>query len=187
MARRGRPKERYRFRNFDRTYRRYVRDYYRAARRKYNRLHGRKSTARFPSTVSKQDLQDVMYDKLESRADFRTDYKNYKRELLEEESSADPVQYIVSNQTYEFSYKQYRGFKRAVKEAKFKEITGLDLEGVNEISFRSGEWRDDKFYEAARKYYHEMKAEAESLGKQGKNIWQYASEEVSKLFFYGDS
>ena len=190
MARkRGRPKIGYKFKNFEKTYRRYVRDYYRAARKKYNRTVGRKVNARIPASVSKEELRSVMYDnQLLSRADFRQDYKNYKHDLENEGSTSYPIHYIISNQTYESSRKQFLGFKEAVRSAKFKEATeGYDVSGLEKISefkFRSGEWRSDEFYKAAGAYYHAMKEEAKAEGyTTEKEQWLYAKARVSEAFF----
>lgn len=193
MAKRGRPVEKYKFRNFEKTYRRYKRDYYRAARKKWNRVHGKKASARIPKGVTKNDLESVMYDKqLLSRADLRAEYKAYKRDLVAEDSTADPIQYIVSNQTYEGSRRQYQGFKKAVKSKEFQELADenkalkdLHLETVSEFEFRSGEWRSkDDFYKAIDSYYWAMKKEAEEKGyTDEKSKWRYAKQRVSELFF----
>ena len=196
MAKRGRPVEKYKFRNFEKTYRIYKREYYRAARKKWNRLNGRKSNARIPSSVSKEELRTVMADhNLLGRADFRADYKEAKKRLIEADSSMSPVKAIVSLQTYDISRKQYQGFREAVKSREFQELAAnnkklkdANLEKVGEFEFRSGKWADsDAFFKAADAYYWAMKEEALKKGyKDEKSQWRYAKQRVSEMFFNRD-
>ena len=187
MARRGRPKAAgYKFKNVDKTYRRYLKVYYNKAKTKWNKLHHRKGNAKLPKYVNKNALKNTMYDKPLTKSQFRVDYKNYKRELVEEGKSSDPIQYIVSDQAYEYSYKQYKGFKSAVKKQEFKDLTGMNLENVSELEFRTGQFKDTEYYRAADAYYHAMKKEAEDLGFKGKEVSRYAHNKVGEMFFDRD-
>ena len=156
-----------------------------------------------------------MKDKLESRTQFRTDYKSYRKDVLTGESTTDPIKRIVADQTYEYSYNQYKGFRKSIRtnefrkvleDENFKEIIrqrGLssvsvdDLKKVSEYQFRSGQWQKTKeFYDTADAYYWYMKDQAKATGiNDEKEQWMYAKNEVAKSFFgrpeeygyYGDS
>lgn len=190
MANRGRPRAKYKFKNFEKTYRRYKRDYYRAARKKWNKLHGKKANARLPSYVNKSALENTMYDKPLTRTQLRLDYRTYKKELIEEDKTTDPIRQIVSDQTYELSYKQYKSFRKAVRSEDFKPIAEKynlkGLEKVTEFEFRTEMWKSKEYYQAIKDYYRAMKKEAEEMGKAGKDVWLYAQEETNDLF-WGDS
>lgn len=215
MARRGRPKAPgYKFKNFDKTYRTYVKKYYAAARKKYNLSKGKRSNAKIPRTVTKQDLQNEMDDNLLTKADFRADYKSYKKDIIEEGSFADPTDRIVSHQAYEFSFKQFRGFRQSLRSNEMRKVfeddnfkklareRGIDIpdlekmKKVSQYQFRSGKYKDSKeFVDAMDLYYWYMKDQAEKMGKDKREQWLYAKNEVSKRFFgrddesgyYGDS
>lgn len=203
-SKRGRPKASpYRYRNFDKTYRRYKREYFKAARRRFKSWKRKLTESEMeefdvPTHPTNAYLEGFMKDTLESRADFRTDYLDYKKDLISEgKETADPIQYIVADQTYEFSRKQYSGFKKAVKQSEFEELTGMDLSKVSREEFLTGEWRNEDFFKAADKYYWEMKQQALAAGKSEKAAWMEAQAKVSALFFgrvdedgnyyYGDS
>ena len=191
MANRGRPRAKYKFKNFEKTYRRYKRDYYRAARKKWNKLHGKKANARLPSYVNKRALENTMYDKPLTRTQLRLDYRTYKKELIEEDKTTDPIRQIISDQTYELSYKQYKSFRKAVRSEEFKVFAAnneklKNLDKVTEFEFRTEMWKNKDYFDAIKAYYHEMKREAEEMGLSGKEAWLYAQDETHDLF-WGDS
>lgn len=173
------------FKNFDKTYKRYVRDYYRKARMIYRRKHGYKANSRLPSSVTKEDLRKVMKDKtVLPRATFAEYYKSYKRDLISDDSTSDPTQYIVSHQAYEFTTEQYKGFKKALSERNQNDKFIQDLEGIKLYEFRTGAWRTEQFFESADAYYWRMKEEGAEMGiTDSKELWMYAKKQVAMLYF----
>lgn len=168
------------FRDFKKTYQRYVRDYYRKARSLYRRKHHLK-TAR---GISKAEIKTAMYDEnLLNRRDFAAAYKDYKRILKEQESTSDPTQYIISKQAYQFSEKQYRGFREAVEEAVYYDPELASFRNITQEEFRTGEFQTEEFFDMAKNYYHQKLLEGKAEGKSGKELWQYASEETARLYF----
>lgn len=172
------------FRNFNKTYSVYKRNYYRKARQIYKKQHGLKAKSRLPKSVTKADLRNVMRDdEILSRRDFAETYRSYKRDLLENDSSADPTQYIVRDQAYEFSAKQYRGFKKAVATAGFDEEYARELENISMMEFMTGEWRTEEFFDRVKMAYQQAKIKAQQEGRTDKDIWLYAQKEVANLYF----
>lgn len=196
MAKLGRPKAYYPFRNKEKTYKRYKRIYFEIARKKFNRAYKKMSIDEKqeliergvnPKRPTQKVLQTFMDDKLENKTDFAEDYRNYKRDLVfEGKDTADPIRYMVQDQAYKYSYKQYLGFKKAVKTEDFYGITGLDLTKIKKEEFMEGNWQDLAFFDALDKYYWEMKAQARAEGKVGKDISRYARNKVAELAFGRD-
>ena len=168
------------FRDFKKTYQRYVRDYYRKARSLYRRKHHLK-TAR---GISKAEIKTAMYDEdLLPRKELATQYKEYKRILKEQGSTSDPIQYIISKQAYQFSEKQYRGFREAVEEAVYYDPDFASFRNITQEEFRTGEFRTDEFFDMVKDYYHQKLLEGEAEGKTGKDLWLFAQEETARLYF----
>ena len=172
----------YQFKTFTKTYNRYVRDYYRRARQIYKHENGLPARSRLHG-VSKETLRSYMKDnEVLNRTDFREYYRSYKKELADEGLTTDPVQQIVSDQAYEYSYKQYKGFKIAVKKEGFEKKV-KDIEKISLQDFRRGKWKTKEFFDAAKDYYKEMLEQGREKGLADKELWMYAKEEVSNLFF----
>ena len=165
------------FRNFDKTYARYKRDYFRKARQIYKHRMGLPARSRLPKSVAKEDLKAEMRDTLLRREDFATAYRAYKRDLIKEDSTADPTQYIVNNQAYEYSRKQYLGYKRAVEELE------LDLPKVNYQDFMTGKWKSEEYYKLVKEQYHEIKSYLESQGYTGKELTLEIQSQIGSLYF----
>lgn len=196
MAKLGRPKAYYPFRNRDKTYKRYKKLYFKKARSKFKKEWKRMSNedkqeyieaGLNPKRPTQKVLQNFMEDDLLSKTDFAEDYRNYKRDLIDEgKETSDPIQYIVQDQAYKCSYKQYLGFKKAVETEDFYGITGLDLRKVKKEEFMTGRWQDQAFFDALDKFYWEMKAQAEAEGKTGKVAVREARNKVAELAFGRD-
>lgn len=176
------------FRNFDKTYNRYVRDYYRKARQLYKHRMGLSPKSRLPKSVTKEQLQKEMlgdkYDPLTgvggnplSRANFADTYRAVKRDLKKEESSADPIQYIVNDQAYEYSRKQYLGYKRATEEL------NLDLPKIDFQDFMLGKWKSEEYFKIVKEQYHEIKEYLESQGYSGKDLTLEIQSQIGSLYF----
>lgn len=186
------------FKNFEKTYQRYVRDYYRKARKLYIKEKSKdpdvdlvkRGRGLYIKTddkeikVTKKMMRTAMADqKVLPREKFAEYYKSTKKELEEQESTSDPTQYLVAKAAYRFSIEQYRGFKKAMKESYFEEATGVEIDKITLEEFRTGKWQTEEFFESVKAYYHEVKAEGEALGLEGKELTQFVTREVASLYF----
>lgn len=81
------------------------------------------------SVMREKDL--TLRDKKLTASQFFPQYESTKRQLEEEGIKGDPMQYIVRQQAYTLSIKQYQ----ALKEARSKEIT-----------YEEGEFEEDIYY-----------------------------------------
>lgn len=152
---------------FNKTYKTYRKRYFQKKRQfeKLNRKNMRKGI----------EKRYYMREEVMSKSDFYSVYGGYK-EMLADEGIKNPniVQYIVSDQAYIYSRKQYRGLKASFK--KDLELGKLAMdEDFSEIDFRTGQAEID--FEGLLNEYHYLKDE---LG--------YTSDESKKLiaqYYFG--
>ena len=150
---------------FKRSYKAYRKRYF-AKQRQFEKLN-RKAIRKG------EDKRYLMREDVLNKADYYAAYRAYKLELQERGIKNPNVnQYIVSDQAYERSRKQYRALM-SHKEELLTEV-GLDVSGISEIDFRTGRIQIDR--DSISKHYWYLRDEL------GFSI-QEAHDEVSLLYF----
>jgi len=186
------------FKNFEKTYQRYVREYYRKARKLYimekkrdpsteliKRGRGLYLKTKYKDIkVTKGMLREVMYDKdVLPRAEFASAYIDKKKEFAEKGITTDPLQSIVSEAAYKFSIKQYRGFRESVEEAVYYDPEFATFRSVTQEEFRTGHWEKERFFDMVKDYYYQKKKEGYDRGLRDKELWLYARDAVANQYF----
>ena len=116
---------------FNKQYKTYKK-YYRAKERYFEKMNKRNELKGKPQRYK-------MREEMFSKTTYYANYKDYKR-VLEEEGIKNPNvnQYIVADQAYTRSQKQYRGIKKAIKEDVNVAVALNIPKGFNELNFRTG-------------------------------------------------
>lgn len=153
--------------SFNQSYKNYRKRYF-AKRRQFEKLN-RKAIRKG------EDRRYLMREDVLTKAEYYVYRRAYKEEL-ESRGIKNPNinQYIVSDQAYERSRKQYRALK--AREEELRSEVGLDLSGISEMEFRKGFW-DEKLDEALKADYYYMRDE---LG-----LSSYAARKEISLLYFG--
>ena len=107
------------------------------------------------------------------KADYYAARKAFKRELADEGIKNPNInQYIVSDQAYSYSRKQFRGLKS--RQDELKSEVGLDISGIKEIDFRTGNYEID--WDNLRNEYWRLRDEYNMSPEA-------ARKEISSLYF----
>ena len=162
--------------SFEKTYSRYKRDYYKKAKQIWKRLH--RIPAKQGVRVTHKELETMMYDdKVLSKREFAAEYKKVKRDLQAQDSTADPTQYIVSSQAYEYSEAQYRAFVKAKERDEFAFMRGISRE-----EFRTGSFRTMEFYSKIKEIYRQRKDDYRNAGFMEDELASMAAQDISLYF-----
>lgn len=135
---------------FNKTYKTYRKRYFEKKRQfqKLNRALIRKGE------LDEGESRYKMREGVMSKSDFYANYDAYKQELRDEGiKNPNVVQYIVSDQAYSRSRKQFRGIK--ARQSELASEIGIDVSGIKEIDFRTGNFDID--WDALRREYHYLK------------------------------
>ena len=177
------------FRNFDKTYNRYVKLYYQKARQIYKYENGLPSRSRLPKTVTKKVLNSYMkgdpYDpiynpsggKPMTRMNLANTYRSLRDEKIEKGTTEDIVQHIVNKQAFQFSRKQYVGYSSAIDEL------DLDIKKAKYMDFMIGRWNQDDYFKIVKERYHEIKDFFASKGYTGKELTDEVTRNIGELYF----
>ena len=135
---------------FNKTYKTYRKRYYEKKRYfdKLNRKNLREG----------KEERYHMREEVMSKSDFYSIYNAYKQDLKDEGiKNPNVVQYIVSDQAYKYSRKQFQGMKRALNDENL--ILGKLSMGKNfsEVAFRTGQIEID--FDQILSEYHYLREE----------------------------
>lgn len=150
---------------FNKVYKTYRKRYFSKKRQfeKLNRENIRKG----------EEIRYQMRDKVMTKSDFFSTYKAYKEELRKEGiKNPNVVQYIVSDQAYSRSRKQFRALK--AHQTELREELGLDISKLKELEFRTG--NEDIDWDILKKEYYYLKDEYGMTAAQAKS-------EIAYLYF----
>lgn len=135
---------------FNKTYKTYRKRYFKKKRQfqKLNRKLIRKGE------LEEGESRYRMREGVMTKRDFYSVYQAYKDELKDEGiKNPNVVQYIVSDQAYSRSRKQFRGLK--ARQEELASEVGIDISEIKEIDFRTGNFEID--WDALRNEYHYLR------------------------------
>lgn len=151
---------------FNRSYKAYRKRYF-SQQRKFEKRNRKER-------LKGSDKRYIMREDVMTKADYYVAYRAYKEDLQERGIKNPNVnQYIVADQAYERSQKQYRALKARGEELQ-REV-GIDVSKMTEIDFRTGRYNEE-LDEAIKSDYYYLREEL------GLNSYQ-ARKEISMLYF----
>lgn len=168
------------FRNLSATYKRYREEYYKKAMKIYKKLHPRAKgeKARY---INRATLRSVMADKNGPlpRENFIAAYQEQKEILLKNDSTADPIQYMVSESAYKYSEAEYRSFIKFTRENE-------GFQRVSREAFRTGDFATrEEWKEFLSKEYQNKKEELAKMGLERDEILELARKYIQSNYFRG--
>jgi len=168
------------FKNLSATYKRYKQAYYKKARRIYRELHPTPKGEK-PRYINQRMASSVMFDKSGPlpRQEFIAKYDEKKQQLLKRDSTADPIQYLISEAAYKYSEAEYQSFNRFVEANKM-------FRKVSRTEFRTGDFSTREEWKAFLSHeYQTEKDRLEELGLKREDILLQAREYIQDHYFYG--
>ena len=119
---------------------------------------------------------------------FEAYYKEYKSELSGR-SAKQITSFMVSDEVYFYTEKQYLGTKKAIEENRefFEEIgTAEDILKASREQFRTGRINfTEEDYEVMRETYHMLKENYLKEGKSPRDAWLLAQKDIANIYWGG--